>query len=382
MALSKPPKAVLFDIGGVCVRPYALSVRTVLSPLEAIATYETKNNVPRDWINFAISRSSPKGFWQRLERGEITTDKAFFRGFNADLRNKSLWREYHTSFRNSKKKLKDVANPTQLGDHVSLKAEAADTSPTDQDRGAQSPPTSGHQPSENKNHGDNGPSLSKLAKDTTIGDPVSIESEEVSQTSNTKTSSTNKQSTISSSPSPSEATSTLEQLPSIPNIDGESLFWSMMAHSRQPDPYIFPALLRLEKLPATHKPILGAISNTVIFPAGHPYNRLGDSPESDPRSHFDVFIASAEVGMRKPGVDIYKLAIERLDKFDKEKGGDGVKAEDCIFLDDIGENLKTARILGMQTIRVVLGKTWRAVKELEQVTGIELMDDKTRRSKL
>ncbi|KAI4176595.1 MAG: hypothetical protein LQ343_000886 [Gyalolechia ehrenbergii] len=309
-------------------------------------------------------------------------DKAFFQGFNADLRNENLWKEFHTSFRNSKKKLKDVANPTQLGDHVSLKAEAADTSPTNQDRGAQSPPTSGHQPSENKDQGGDRPSLSKLSRDTTIGDPVSIESEEVAQTSDTETLSRDKQLTASSSPSPQEATSSLEKLPPIPNIDGESLFWSMMAHSREPDPFIFPALLRLEKLPAKQKPILAALSNTVIFPAGHPYNRLSDSPESDPRSHFDVFVASAEVGMRKPNVDIYKLAIERLDKFDKEKGRDGVKAEDCVFLDDIGENLKTARDLGMQTIKVMLGKTWRAVKELEHATGIELMDDKTRRSKL
>lgn len=352
----------------------------VLSPLEAIATYENKNNIPRDWINFAISRSSPDGFWQRLERGEINMDEKFFQGFNADLRNEILWKGFHTSFRNSKKKLKHVANPTQLGDHVSLKAEAADTRPTDQDRGDQS--KSGQQLSQNRAQDDDRPSLSKLAKDTTIGDPVSIESEDVAQTASTETSSTNRHSTASSSPSPPEATSTLVHLPPIPNVDGESLFWSMMAHSRNPDPYIFPALLRLEKLSPKEKPILAALSNSVIFPPGHPYNRLSDAPESDPRSHFDIFIASAEVGMRKPNADIYKLAVERLDNFDKEKGGSGVKAQDCVFLDDIGENLKTAKDLGMQTIRVVLGKTWRAVKELEQVTGIDLMDDKTRRSKL
>ncbi|KAL8717809.1 MAG: hypothetical protein Q9225_004982 [Loekoesia sp. 1 TL-2023] len=370
MAPSKPPKAVLFDIGGVCV----------LSPLEAITTYENENNIPRDWINFAISRSSPDGFWQRLERGEITMDKEFFQGFNADLRNETSWKEFHTSFRNSKKKLKHVANPTQLGDHVSLKAEAADTRPTDQDRGAQS--SSGQQLSQSRAQDDDRPSLSKLAKDTTIGDPVSIESEDVAQTTSTKASSTNRHSTVSSSLSPPEATSTLEQLPPVPDIDGESLFWSMMAHSRNPDPYVFPALLRLEKLPPKEKPILAALSNTFIFPPGHPYNRLSDAPESDPRSHFDIFIASAEVGMRKPNADIYKLAVERLDKFDKEKGGNGVKAQDCVFLDDIGENLKTASELGMHTIKVVLGKTWRAVKELEQVTETELMDEKTRRSNL
>ena len=309
-------------------------------------------------------------------------DEEFFRGFNADLRNERLWKEFHTSFRNNKKKLKDVANPTQLGDHVSLKAEAADTEPTDQDGGAQEPSTSSPKPPAGKDQGDNQPSLSKLAKDTTIGDPVSIESEDVAQVASSKNPSTNEQSTTSSSLSPPAAKSTLDQVPPLPNIDGESLFWSMMAHSRKPDPYVFPALLHLEKLPAKQKPILAALSNTVIFPPDHPYNRLSDRSESDPRSHFDIFVASAEVGMRKPSADIYKLTVDRLDKFDKEKGGDGVKFEDCLFLDDIGENLKTARKLGMQTIKVVRGKTWRAVKELEQATGTELMDDKTRRSKL
>ncbi|KAL8771004.1 MAG: hypothetical protein Q9209_003423 [Squamulea sp. 1 TL-2023] len=369
MAASKCPKAILFDIGGVCV----------LSPLEAIATYENKNSLPKDWINYAISRSAPDGFWQQLERGEIKMDEKFFRGFNADLRNEKLWKDFHESFRNSKKKLKDVANPTQLGDHVSLKAEAADSKPTDQDRGAQQPQKPEEKPDDESSAK---PSLSKLAKDTTIGDPVSLESEDVAQSPRNNSASTPEQSKSSSSPSPPEATSTLKSLPPLPDIDGESLFWSMMAHSRIPDPYIFPALLQLRKLPAKERPILAALSNSVIFPPGHSYNNMSDPPESDPRTHFDVFIASADVGLRKPNPEIYKLAVEKLDKLNREEGGSGVKATDCVFLDDIGENLKTARELGMKTIKVVLGKTWRAVKELEQATGLDLMDDKTRRSKL
>ncbi|KAL8759394.1 MAG: hypothetical protein Q9184_003637 [Pyrenodesmia sp. 2 TL-2023] len=372
MAPTRVPKAVLFDIGGVCM----------LSPLEALTTYENKNNIPSNWINFAISRNAPNGFWQRLERGEIKMDKEFFRGFNADLRNEKLWKEYHTSFRNTKKKLKDVANPTQLGDHVSLKAEAADSKPTDQDRGAQSSGTSAQQLPEKRGEGEGRPSLSKLAKDTTIGDPVSIESEDVAEGGGSESASINRQSTSSSSPSPQEATSTLSSLPPLPDIDGEALFWSMMAHSRKPDPYVFPALLRLKNISPTERPILAALSNTIILPPDHPYSRLSDPPERDPRSHFDVFISSAEVGLRKPDSAIYDLAVEQLDKFDKERGGNGVQAEDCLCLDEVGECLKTAREIGMKTTKVILGKTWRVVKELEQATGIELMDDKTRRSKL
>ena len=86
--------------------------------------------------------------------------------------------------------------------------------------------------------------------------------------------------------------------------------------------------------------------------------------------------------MRKPQKEIYELAVRRLNEFDRQNGGQGVKAEDVLFLDDIGENLKMAKSVGMRTIRVQLGKTWRAVKELEKEAGVELMDEKTRRSKL
>ena len=318
-------------------------------------------------------------------------DADFFEGFTKDLCNKHAWAEFHGSFRNEKKKLKNIANPTQLGDHVSLKAEAADSTPTDQDKGAKrensSSPDGSSQPSANPQ--DEGrPSLSKLAKDTTIGDPVSLESEDVVESS--------KQSAPQSGPSPevqksnnsSPSNSTESELPRIPSIDGESLFWSMMSVSREPDPYVFPALQQLSK--QQPRPIIGALSNTVIYPTDHPWSKQmsgnkGSASSSfffDPHSFFDVYVASAEVGMRKPSPDIYKLAIKRLDDFDRQKGGSGVNAEEIVFLDDIGENLKTAKEMGMKTIRVQLGKTWRAVKELEGILGVELMDEKTRRSKL
>ena len=315
-------------------------------------------------------------------------DADFFKGFAADLQNKTAWEKFHTSFRNEKKRLTDTANPSLLCDHVSLKAETADSKPTDNDRGAHS---SGSDPKNGR------PSLSKLAKDTTIGDPVSIESEDVVESSGN--------SKINESPptkdkvaTPASSGNSQSFPPAIPSIDSESLFWSMMGVSRQLDPYIFPALERLSS--RKNRPMIGALSNTVIFPPDHPWskNEPSSSSSSSPspdrnvadaflfnlKNYFDVYIASAEVGMRKPSRDIYDLAIQRLDEFDKRKGGSGIKPEDVVFLDDIGENLKTGREVGMKTIRVQLGKTWRAVKELEGVLGdgVELMDEKTRRAKL
>ena len=158
-----------------------------------------------------------------------------------------------------------------------------------------------------------------------------------------------------------------------------------MAASRHPDPYIFPALQRLSTTKS--RPILAALSNTVDFPPNHPYSEpLRSSPTTNetfnPRTFFDVYVTSSEVGMRKPARDIYELTLKKLDEYDRKKGGEGVKGEDVVFLDDIGENVKMGRQLGMRTIRVQLGKTWRAVKELEGALGVELMDEKTRRSKL
>ena len=362
--------------------------------MQAIVDFERKHGIPTDWVNFAIRYSSPNGFWQRLERGEIRMDAEFFKGFTSDLNNQKAWREYHANFRNEKKRLKDTANPTLLGDHVSLKAEAADSRPTNQDLGSRSEKSSGSNtsPESSPSPGTNErPSLSKLAKDTTIGDPVSLEAEDVVESSKTPDSRTD------STPeakepivSPASSNGSKSSLPSPPSIDGEALFWSMMSASRVPDPYVFPALERLLK--QRPRPILGALSNTVIFPPDHPWSTNSSTPKDstsglsvfDPRSTFDIYVASAEVGMRKPSRDIYELALRQLDAFDRKNGGNGIKSEDVVFLDDIGENLKAGREVGMRTIKVQLGKTWRAVKELEATLGggVELMDDKTRRSKL
>lgn len=332
---------------------------------------------------------------------------AFFEAFNADLQNKAVWHEFHTSHRKGQGKLKDAAmqNPSLLGDPVSLKAEKADSQPTDQDKGAGTD-VGAHPKPDIKEKGAKKPQGKSKLKDAAmknpslLGDPVSMKAEKsnseptdqdrgAQSSSSTLTSATSSTEHNASS-TPSNPSST-PSLPSLPTIDGKALFWAMMDHARTPDPYVFPALLRLNSAPSSHRPILGALSNTVIFPPNHPYNRLPSIPassqvtvasDSDPRTHFDVFVASAEVGMRKPDARIYELAVKKLDEFDRQKGGEGVKAEEVLFLDDIGENLKTAREMGMRTMKVVLGKTHRAVKELERAVGMELMDEKTRRTKL
>jgi epoxide hydrolase-like predicted phosphatase len=52
-------------------------------------------------------------------------------------------------------------------------------------------------------------------------------------------------------------------------------------------------------------------------------------------------VLSGTIGIRKPDPRIYVLAAERL----------GVAPERCVFVDDLGGNLKPAKALGMTTIR-------------------------------
>jgi epoxide hydrolase-like predicted phosphatase len=56
---------------------------------------------------------------------------------------------------------------------------------------------------------------------------------------------------------------------------------------------------------------------------------------------FDVIVLSGTLGIRKPDPRIYVIAAERL----------GVAPERCVFVDDLGGNLKPAKALGMATIR-------------------------------
>jgi putative hydrolase of the HAD superfamily len=75
---------------------------------------------------------------------------------------------------------------------------------------------------------------------------------------------------------------------------------------------------------------------------------------------FDHVIESAKIGLRKPDPRIYRMMIDTL-KVDPGK---------CVYLDDLGVNLKPAREMGMTTIKVVNAP--QALAELEAATGMKL----------
>ncbi|MFV0309694.1 MAG: HAD-IA family hydrolase [Desertimonas sp.] len=77
-------------------------------------------------------------------------------------------------------------------------------------------------------------------------------------------------------------------------------------------------------------------------------------------ARFDVVVESSKVGVRKPEPSFYETACELL----------GVQPGDCVFLDDLGVNLKPAAAMGMRTIKV--GKPGPALAELSAMLDLDL----------
>lgn len=75
---------------------------------------------------------------------------------------------------------------------------------------------------------------------------------------------------------------------------------------------------------------------------------------------FDHVVESSKVGVRKPEPRFYEIACDLV----------GSPPERCVFLDDLGINLKPAKAMGMTTIKV--GQAEAAIAELEAVLGTSL----------
>jgi putative hydrolase of the HAD superfamily len=76
---------------------------------------------------------------------------------------------------------------------------------------------------------------------------------------------------------------------------------------------------------------------------------------------FHALIESSKIGIRKPDPRIYQMMCDEL----------GVVPQACVFLDDLGPNLKPARAMGMTTIKVESGP--QAIAELEAATAMKLI---------
>ena len=113
----------------------------------------------------------------------------------------------------------------------------------------------------------------------------------------------------------------------------------------------------LKRINATFK--TGCITNNL------PANAIGSMTGrtlyvAEVMALFDHVIESAKIGLRKPDPRIYRMMVEALK----------VEPARCVYLDDLGVNLKPAREMGMTTIKVA--NAAQAIAELEAATGLRL----------
>jgi len=116
------------------------------------------------------------------------------------------------------------------------------------------------------------------------------------------------------------------------------------------DFHIYPEMARFVKKIREMRIKTLALSNVIEPHIGVIKKHLG-------YKDFNTVILSCRVGMRKPELKIYKLALKKLK----------VKPEECIFIDDQNENLKPAKKLGM---KVILAKNPKQViRDVSEILG-------------
>lgn len=136
-------------------------------------------------------------------------------------------------------------------------------------------------------------------------------------------------------------------------VDARHLM-ARIAEASVPRPRMLEAIRRIR---ASGRKVAALTNNWATDTARPPG---GDTARSRLDPHFDVFVESAVVGLRKPDPRIYALVCERL----------AVAPARVAFLDDIGRNLKPARELGMATIKV--DDPGQALRELGALLELDL----------
>ena len=127
----------------------------------------------------------------------------------------------------------------------------------------------------------------------------------------------------------------------------EQFFGAFEVECRRQGQHISAAEMMLRIGECGPRPVMleaiGRIRRRGIAVAALTNNWAGEEDRTrEIRDHFDAFVESSAVGLRKPDPRIYLLACESL----------AIEPAEAVFLDDIGSNLKIARELGMRTVKV------------------------------
>ncbi len=118
-----------------------------------------------------------------------------------------------------------------------------------------------------------------------------------------------------------------------------------------------PEMVAALRIIKTRLPLALLTNNTVSMSKTH-----HGGEQAEVLALFDLVVESSVVGVRKPEPGFYEMACQGL----------GVLPEECVFLDDLGVNLKPARAMGMTTIKVT--DPAQALAELAAVVGFDLFN--------
>ena len=123
---------------------------------------------------------------------------------------------------------------------------------------------------------------------------------------------------------------------------------------------IRPEMVRAIDTEKSHGYLTACLTNNVLSTPSNP-----SAPDAAKRKEiaailerFDALIESSKVGVRKPEPRFYEIACETV----------GVTPSECVFLDDLGINLKPAAAMGMRTIKVT--SATQALGELSQILSL------------
>jgi beta-phosphoglucomutase-like phosphatase (HAD superfamily) len=145
-------------------------------------------------------------------------------------------------------------------------------------------------------------------------------------------------------PSALSASSSSSMLPGGQRLDARALLRYIMQASAAVDEGMLAAVRRLKEAGVRTAVLTNDFRVAPGVLAAHDEQPALEAMERvlRDRALFDAVVSSAATGSRKPEPRMYDVLCQTL----------GVAPQDCLFLDDIGRNLKAARALGMRTLLV------------------------------
>ncbi|CAM9638539.1 unnamed protein product [Pylaiella littoralis] len=352
--LLPPPKAVLFDVGGVLSE----------SPLLAIARFERESRprLPPSYVGVAISAAGEGGLFQRLERGEERLGNGFLKRFAEYLCSDEAKRAYVDWYvarwtaagrGRGERPLSLLSSSSLSTEDTASQHSSRRTTTTSSARAALAVPRA---------------ATNVVHRSDCGGDDSGAATREEAKTAVAR----------------------------VVAVDVLELFQRITEAARVPVPEMFAAAealrrqgfkvgvvsndfmaergfvlgrwrRRLREKDRSEAPAEAGAVVAAVAPDATDSSGMGGSVYSRLPALCDAVVLSSRSGCRKPGGAIYVDACEAL----------GISTSEAVFVDDIRVNIQAAEALGMRTVWVEPGSSvTAAISGLQAVTGAKLVASK------